>query len=35
MRIYKRGDLARWLPSGNLENLGRIDNQVKLRGFRD
>jgi amino acid adenylation domain-containing protein len=33
-RLYKTGDLARYLPSGNIEYLGRIDNQVKLRGFR-
>jgi amino acid adenylation domain-containing protein len=32
--IYKTGDLGRWLGDGNIEFLGRIDHQVKLRGFR-
>ncbi|MBW4611881.1 MAG: amino acid adenylation domain-containing protein [Desmonostoc vinosum HA7617-LM4] len=32
--LYRSGDLARYLPSGNIEYLGRIDNQVKIRGFR-
>ena len=32
--MYKTGDLARWLPDGNIEYLGRIDNQVKIRGLR-
>jgi amino acid adenylation domain-containing protein len=32
--LYKTGDLARHLPTGDIEYLGRIDYQVKLRGFR-
>ncbi|CCI06837.1 non-ribosomal peptide synthetase [Microcystis aeruginosa] len=32
--LYKTGDLVRYLPDGNIEFLGRIDNQVKLRGLR-
>jgi amino acid adenylation domain-containing protein len=32
--IYKTGDLARWQPDGNIEFLGRIDNQIKIRGIR-
>jgi amino acid adenylation domain-containing protein len=34
VRLYKTGDLGRYLPDGNIEFLGRIDNQVKIRGFR-
>ncbi|MBD2508881.1 amino acid adenylation domain-containing protein [Nostoc muscorum FACHB-395] len=34
VRLYKTGDLAKYLPDGNIEFLGRIDNQVKIRGFR-
>uniref|UniRef100_A0A2P1CZF5 AptA n=2 Tax=unclassified Phormidium TaxID=2609805 RepID=A0A2P1CZF5_9CYAN len=33
-KLYKTGDLARFLPDGNIEFLGRVDNQVKIRGFR-
>ncbi|UUZ50640.1 AMP-binding protein [Massilia sp. B-10] len=33
-RLYKTGDLGRWLPDGTVEYIGRNDFQVKLRGFR-
>jgi len=34
MRLYRTGDLARFLPGGEIEFLGRLDDQMKIRGFR-
>lgn len=34
VRLYRTGDLVHYLPHGNLEYLGRVDNQIKIRGFR-
>lgn len=33
-RLYKTGDMVRWLPQGELEYIGRLDEQVKFNGFR-
>ncbi|MBT1695441.1 amino acid adenylation domain-containing protein [Fulvivirgaceae bacterium PWU4] len=33
-KMYRTGDLGRWLPDGNIEYLGRLDHEVKIRGFR-
>ncbi|MEO7766559.1 MAG: amino acid adenylation domain-containing protein, partial [Ferruginibacter sp.] len=33
-KMYKTGDLGRWITDGNIEYLGRIDDQVKIRGYR-
>jgi len=33
-KIYKTGDMAKWLPDGNIDFLGRKDEQIKIRGFR-
>ncbi len=32
--LYKTGDLGKWLPNGDIEFVGRIDNQIKIRGYR-
>jgi tyrocidine synthetase III len=33
-KMYRTGDLSRWLPNGEIEFLGRMDHQVKIRGYR-
>lgn len=32
--MFNTGDLGRWYPNGDLEHLGRVDHQVKVKGFR-
>lgn len=34
IRVYKTGDLVRWVDEGELEFIGRLDNQIKIRGYR-
>lgn len=33
-RLFRTGDLGRWLPDGNVEYIGRVDHQIKIRGYR-
>lgn len=33
-KMYRTGDLAKWIPDGNVEYVGRLDHQIKLNGFR-
>lgn len=33
-KLYRTGDLAKWLPNGNIDLIGRVDNQIKIRGHR-
>ena len=33
-KMYRSGDLGRWTEDGNVEYLGRLDSQIKIRGFR-
>ena len=33
-KLYRTGDIARWLPDGTIEHIGRADGQIKLRGYR-